>query len=198
MSSTPAGQSIPPTGAPHAFLQGGGEMGALMREHDWGATSIGPPEHWPHALRTMVALLLSSAQPMYIWWGPQLLCFYNDAYRRSIGPERHPSSLGQPGREVWAEIWPIIGPQIQQVLSGEGSTSHQNALVPITRYGRLEEVYWTYTYNPIFDPGSKTGVGGVLVICTETRNKSNPNNARRRGCSSSPIFLNKRPSSWRC
>jgi PAS domain S-box-containing protein len=143
-------------------------MGALIRAHDWRATSIGPPEQWPEPLRTVMGLLLSSAQPMYIWWGPQLLCFYNDAYRRSIGPERHPSSLGAPGREVWAEIWHIIGPQIDQVMSGGGATSHQNALVPITRHGRLEEVYWTYTYNPIFDPHSKTGIGGVLVICTET------------------------------
>jgi PAS domain S-box-containing protein len=157
----------PPTGN-FLFLQGGGEMGALLRAHDWSATPIGPPENWPQPLRTMVGLLLSSAQPMYIWWGPQLLCFYNDAYRRSIGPERHPRSLGQPGREVWAEIWHIIGPQIEQVLSGGGATSHQNVLVPITRHGRLEQVYWTYTYNPITDPSSKSGVGGVLVICNET------------------------------
>ena len=154
--------------ASHAFLEGGGEMGALIRAHDWEATSIGPPERWPEPLRTVAGLLLNSAHPMYIWWGPQLLCFYNDAYRQSIGPERHPSSLGQPGREVWAEIWPIIGPQIDQVMSGRGATSHKNALVPITRHGRLEQVFWTYSYNPIFDPYSESGVGGVLVICQET------------------------------
>jgi PAS domain S-box-containing protein len=116
----------------------------------------------------MVGLLLSASQPMYIWWGPQLLCFYNDAYRQLIGPERHPISLGAPGREVWAEVWHIIGPQIDQVMSGGGASSHQDALVPITRNGRLEQVYWTYSYNPIFDPDSKTGIGGALVICTET------------------------------
>ena len=77
---------------------------------------------------------------MYIWWGPELICFYNDAYSHSIGAERHPSSLGQPGRTVWAEIWGIIGPQIEQVMSGGGSTWNEDALVPITRNGRLEEV----------------------------------------------------------
>ena len=65
--------------------------------------------------------MLNTGHPMYIWWGPELLCLYNDAYRRSIGPERHPGSLGRPGREVWAEIWPIIGPQIEQVMRGEGA-----------------------------------------------------------------------------
>src|ERR1700722_76812 len=97
---------------PLEFLEGGGEMGALIRAHDWASTSFGAPHTWPQALRTMVGLLLNSAQPMYIWWGPELLCLYNDAYRRSIGFERHPGSLGKPGRKVWAEIWHVIGPQV--------------------------------------------------------------------------------------
>ena len=105
---------------------------------------------------------------MYVWWGPDLLCFYNDAYRRSIGPERHPGSLGRPAREVWAEIWDIIGPQIDQVMAGGGATWQENALVPITRNGRREEVYWTYSYGPIDDDAAPNGVGGVLVVCTET------------------------------
>lgn len=150
------------------FLQGGGEMGDLMRAHDWSRTSIGQPEDWPSPLKTSVMLLLNSQQPMYIWWGPELLCFYNDAYCRSIGPERHPGSLGRPGREVWNEIWHVIGPQVEHVRAGGGSVSQENALVPITRNGRLEQVYWTYSYNPIFDPGAPHSVGGVLVICSET------------------------------
>ncbi len=105
---------------------------------------------------------------MYIWWGPELLCFYNDAYRRSIGPERHPGSLGQPARAVWAEIWDVIGPQIDQVMSGGGATWQENALIPITRDGRREDVYWTYSYGPIDDEDAPNGVGGVLVVCTET------------------------------
>ena len=105
---------------------------------------------------------------MYVWWGPELLCFYNDAYRRSIGPERHPGSLGRPAREVWAEIWDIIGSQIEQVMTGGGATWLENALVPITRNGRREDVYWTYSYGPIDDDAAPNGVGGVLVVCTET------------------------------
>jgi PAS domain-containing protein len=105
---------------------------------------------------------------MFIWWGPRLIQFYNDAYRQSIGSERHPSALGQEGRACWDEIWHIIGPQIEQVMSGRGATWNENALVPITRNGRLEQVYWTYGYSPIDDPTAGTGVGGVLVVCTET------------------------------
>ncbi len=151
-----------------SFLSGGGEMGALMRARDWASTSLGTPGTWPRPLRMAIRFILNTGHPMYIWWGPDLLCFYNDAYRRLSGPERHPSSLGRPGREVWAEIWPIIGPQIEHVMRGEGSTWHENALVPITRNGRLEDVYWTYSYGPIDDEASPGVVGGVLVVCTET------------------------------
>ena len=150
------------------FLAGGGEMGALMRAHDWGLTSLGPPHGWPAPLRTALRLLLNSGHPMYIWWGRELVCFYNDAYRASIGTDRHPSSLGRPGEEVWSEIWPIIGPQIEHVMSGRGATWNRNHLVPISRNGQVEQVYWTYSYNPIDEEAAPTGVGGVLVICTET------------------------------
>ena len=143
-------------------------MGALIRAHDWAKTPLGSPRQWPQPLRIGIGLILNCGHPMYIWWGPGLLCFYNDAYRRSIGPERHPSSLGRPGGEVWAEIWPVIGPQIEQVMTGGGATWHENQLVPITRDGKLQDVYWTYSYSPLHDPNAPHGVGGVLVVCSET------------------------------
>jgi PAS domain S-box-containing protein len=146
------------------FLAGGGEMGALTRGYDWSATSIGPVDTWPQSLRTAVRILLNTNHPMFIWWGPDLIQFYNDAYRQTMGPERHPSALGQRGRDCWAEIWHIIGPQIEQVMSGGGATWHENQLVPVTRYGRLEQVYWTYGFSPIDEAD---GVGGVLVVCRD-------------------------------
>jgi PAS domain S-box-containing protein len=146
------------------FLAGGGEMGALTRAYNWSATPLGKPEAWPQSLRTAVRILLNTNHPMFIWWGPDLIQFYNDAYRQTMGPERHPGALGQRGRECWEEIWPIIGPQIEQVMSGGGATWHENQLVPVTRHGRLEQVYWTYGYSPI-DEGDR--VAGVLVVCRD-------------------------------
>jgi PAS domain S-box-containing protein len=157
---------------PHAgnvdFLVGGGEMGAIMLAHDWTDSSLGSPEGWPQPLRTAVRLMLNTRHPMYTWWGADRACLYNDAYRASIGPERHPGSLGRPAREAWAEIWHIIEPQIEQVMVGGPGTWHENQLVPITRHGQREDVYWTYSYAPIDDPASVNGIGGVLVVCTET------------------------------
>jgi signal transduction histidine kinase len=167
---TPSNDLLMQNSAPPslAFLAGGGEMGALMRAHDWASSPLGPPQSWPQSLRTIVRVMLNTGHPMYIWWGPEGACLYNDAYRESIGPERHPGSLGRPAREVWEEIWPIIGPQIDQVRDGRGATWNVNHLVPITRHGRREDVYWTYSYSPIDDEDSPNGIGGVLVVCTET------------------------------
>jgi PAS domain-containing protein len=161
--TSPAAEKKPP-----AFMEGGGEMGERTRAFDWGSTVLGPPEGWPIQLKTALRLLLSTSHPMFMWWGSELIQFYNDAYVRSIGPERHPSALGQRGRDCWEEIWDIIGPQIEQVMEGRGATWHENALVPITRNGRREDVYWTYSYNPIDQPDAGHGVGGVLVVCSET------------------------------
>ncbi len=153
---------------PPSFLDGGGEMGELIRAFDWNATPLGEPRLWPSPLRTAVRLMLTTQHPIFIFWGPHLIQFYNDAYRRSLGVERHPSALGQRGRDCWEEIWDIIGPQIALVMEGRGATWQENQLVPTTRNGRREEVYWTYSYSPIDTPEAEHGVGGVLVLCTET------------------------------
>ena len=150
------------------FLTGGGAMGEHIRVYPWAHTPLGEPQFWPQGLRTAVRVLLTTQHPMFIFWGHEHACLYNDAYSRSLGPEKHPAILGAPGRASWQEIWPIIGPQIEQVMRGEGATWHENQLVPIIRHGELQDVYWTYGYSPIDEPGFPHGVGGVLVVCTET------------------------------
>jgi signal transduction histidine kinase/ActR/RegA family two-component response regulator len=150
------------------FLAGGGFMGELIRSYPWVNSPLGAPRSWPRGLRTAVRVLLTTQHPMFIFWGPEHICLYNDAYSRSLGPEKHPVILGAPGRQSWEEIWPIIGPQIEQVMRGDGATWHENQRVPIFRHGELRDVYWTYGYSPIDEPKSPHGVGGVLVICNET------------------------------
>ena len=121
-------------------MAGGGEMGDLIRSRDWAATDIGPAETWPQSLRTAVRLMLNTRHPVYIFWGEAGTCFYNDAYRQTLGPERHPGSLGQPAKQVWGEIWDAIGPQIEQVMRRGEATWHENQPLPITRNGRVETI----------------------------------------------------------
>ncbi len=153
-----------------SFLQGGGEMGKLIRLKDWSDSSIGAFDRWPQSLRTTLGILLNSKFPMFLWWGPELICFYNDAYRPSLGQNgKHPSILGITAKEAWPEIWNIIKPLIDQVLSGGEATWAEDQLIPIYRNGKIEDVYWTFSYSPVNDESGY--VAGVLVTCTETTDK---------------------------
>jgi len=143
-------------------------MGALMRAMDWSTTCLGPATGWPQSLRTAVRILLNSPHPMFMFWGPQGISLYNDALRRSLGPEAHPYQLGTPARDACVEIWDIVGPQIEQVMAGGGGTWHENQRIPMARYGVRRDAYWTYSYSPLDDEAAPNGVGGVLVVAAET------------------------------
>src|ERR1700684_4250983 len=128
-----------------SFLSGG-VTGALIRSIDWAATDVGPISAWPDSLKTIVGTILHSRHPMFLWWGPELIQFYNDAYLPSFGQGKHPAAMGQRGEECWPEVWPVIYPQIRDVMERGKASWHENQLVPIFRNGRLEDVYWTYGY----------------------------------------------------
>ena len=102
---------------------------------------------------------------MFLWWGPELVQLYNDAYVPSFGKGKHPAAMGQRGRDCWQEIWPIIWPQIDDVMSHGKPSWNEDQLVPIFRNGRLEDVYWTYGYSPVY--GEAGEVAGTLVVCIE-------------------------------
>ncbi len=151
------------------FLAGGGEMGALIRSHEWSQHPLGKPEDWPQALRTAIRLMLNSRHQMCLFWGKEGIWFYNDAYRQTLTRDRHPSSLGLPARQVWPEVWhEVVATQLRQVMSEGSATWHENEHLVLRRNGRYEDTYWTYSYGPIDDETAVGGVGGVLVVCSET------------------------------
>ncbi len=151
-----------------SVLSGGGEMGALMRSIDWSQTPLGPVDSWPQSLRTTLGILLTSRAPIFLWWGPHLIQFYNDAYRPILGTEKHPAAMGQSGRETWAEIWDIISPMIEDVFAG-GSTAVEDGLLVLNRSGYPEEGYFNYAYSPI--RGESGAIEGVFCVCAETTAK---------------------------
>ncbi|QXV64362.1 PAS domain-containing sensor histidine kinase [Mucilaginibacter sp. 21P] len=150
----------------HKYLEGGGEMGERIRTFDWSATTLGTPDTWPQSLLLTVSTMLRSRFPMFLFWGRHHIQFYNDAYRPSLGASgKHPSALGRSGKESWQEIWSAVEPQIERSLHGE-STYSENELVPMFRDGKIDEVYWTYSYSPVITEDGTSG--GALVICHET------------------------------
>lgn len=149
------------------FLSGNGEMEALTRNFNWSATPLGPIADWPQSLRTTLSTILRSRVPMLLWWGPELLSFYNDAFRPSLGTNgKHPSILGLPAEKGWSDIWHIVGAQVSFVLEKGEGTWNEDLLIPIFRNGALEEAWWTFGYTPVF--GESNHIDGILVTVIET------------------------------
>ncbi len=142
-------------------------MNDLTRNYNWSSTPLGTPDQWPQSLRTTLSILLNSRFPMFLFWGTDLICFYNDAYRPSLGNNgKHPWALGKPAAEVWPEIWSFIKPMIDTILEGGEASWYEDQLLPIYRNGKMEEVYWTFSYSPVNDETGKPA--GVFVTCSET------------------------------
>jgi signal transduction histidine kinase/PAS domain-containing protein len=145
-------------------LAGGGDMGALIRRTDWALTPLGPAHLWPQSLRTSLSIMLESRFAMVVAWGPDFRFFYNDPYRPVLGI-KHPAALGKPGREIFPEVWDVVGPEFERVRRGE-SFGIDDWLLPLERNGYLENVWFTLSYSPIRDETG--GVGGVLAVVVET------------------------------
>jgi PAS domain S-box-containing protein len=143
-------------------------MGALMATIDWSRTPLGPVSGWSQALRTMVGLLLRNRFPLLLWWGPQYVQFYNDAYRPIAG-QKHPRSMAQPASECFREIWHIIGPMIDAPFRGEPATTSDDLSLLYYRRGFLEEAHFKVAYSPVPDETvHSTGIGGVIATVAET------------------------------
>ena len=121
------------------LFPGRSELAALMRAKDWSTTSLGAPDTWPHSLRTIVRVVLTSRFAMWMAWGPELTFLYNDAYAAMTLGAKHPWALGRPSREVWAEIWSEIGPRIERVLHTGEATWDEDLLLFLERSGYPEE-----------------------------------------------------------
>ncbi|WP_433089067.1 PP2C family protein-serine/threonine phosphatase [Dactylosporangium sp. CA-052675] len=143
--------------------------GAGLREAyarvDWAATPLGPVASWGPALRTAVDLALRTRFAVTLFWGPQSVMLYNDAYVPMIA-DKHPAALGASARGVFAELWDDIGPMIEQVLGGGGATWVEDLRLEMRRHGFLEECYFTFSYSPVM--GEDGRIEGVFDIASET------------------------------
>ena len=133
-------------------------MGRRIREKDWSESDLGPPEGWPQSLRSPLSICLRSSSPMAIYWGEDLRLLYNDAWSFIPGP-RHPEALGEPARDVWPDIWEIIEPQLRQVWDSREGLTVREQMLPMQRFGQVEETYWDYSFTPIIgEDGSVVGI----------------------------------------
>jgi signal transduction histidine kinase/ActR/RegA family two-component response regulator len=149
---------------PDALFADGGQVGALMRAHDWSRSPLGHPSTWPESLRSIIGLLLRSQFPMFVAWGSDLVFLYNDPYAEILGA-KHPAAIGRRFRDIWSEIWPDISPLIDAAMAGQ-ATYREDLPLLMNRKGYNEQTWFTFSYSPVRD---ETGsVAGMFCACSET------------------------------
>lgn len=145
-------------------LSAGGQVGDLIRQKDWSATSLGPITSWPRSLRNHLSMIFELPTAAIIFWGPDQIQLYNDGYSVIMGP-RHPKHLGSTFRECWPEAYDSIIPWMQRVLQNGETVEVNRTLVPLTRYGFTEESYFTFSFSPLRDDAGQ--IAGILQLVTE-------------------------------
>jgi signal transduction histidine kinase/CheY-like chemotaxis protein len=153
------------------ILSGGGQMGSLMRSFDWSRHPLGTPETWSTALQSTTRLVLANCSPMLLWWGPDFLSIYNDAYIPVLGDKHPHRALGKPLSECWSEVWPVLEPLVRSPLEGGPPTWMEDIQLEINRFGFVEETHFTIGYSPVPDSTAPGGIGGVLATVHEISEK---------------------------
>ncbi|MBD8492667.1 PAS domain-containing protein [Pseudomonas syringae] len=146
------------------FPVGNSEAARVIRHKDWNATSLGPVDQWPGALKTALYLMLESPVSMYLIWGPELLFFHNDAYTPILGP-RAEGAIGMPIAVLWSDVWDQVRPMAENALAGEVFQAHDLPL-SMARYGQPEQTWWTFCFSPLRDEHGQ--VLGVFCCTNET------------------------------
>src|SRR3954469_1901580 len=139
-------------------------MAARVRAFNWSSTPLGLMDRWPAELRIAVDICLNSRFPMFVWWGPELINIYNDGYVPMLG-KRHPAALGRPARDSWDDIWDVVGPQADAVMTRGEATWNERVKLVMERKGFREDTYFTWSYSPIRHADGR--IGGLFCAVTE-------------------------------
>ena len=145
-------------------IRGSGDVAELVRGTDWTTKGLAPLAEWPQSLIAKLNMVLAAPFPMQLYWGPEMLAFYNDALAVSL-PGKHPHILGTPGRDAYREAWPLVGQQLKDVMDRGSAFSFHNVSIPLSRGEAVEDTYWDYSYSPIFEADGT--VAGVLNLARE-------------------------------
>jgi len=160
-----SGAESAPLAAASTAAGDGGAMRDLIEARDWSDSPLGPPSQWPQSLHTTVGLILPAMAQIVLFWGPEFVALYNDAYAPTIGG-KHPRALGRPARENWAELWDDLEPLLRRVRETGETVFARDRPFYIERHGYPETVYFDISYSPV--PDESGAVGGVLCIVSET------------------------------
>jgi PAS domain S-box-containing protein len=149
---------------PFDFLPADSVTAAEIAAVDWAATPLGPAAQWPAALRSLLATLFDTPQPMFVSAEPGRISFFNDLYRPVLGA-RLAGAIGKPFEALWHDIWHVLEPDVMAALEGRG-VMHVDLPLRLTRYGYDEDTWWTFSYAPVRDEHG--AIIGMYAIINET------------------------------
>jgi diguanylate cyclase (GGDEF)-like protein/PAS domain S-box-containing protein len=148
------------------FLRWGGPAGQLIREFDWAATPLGTIGLWPASLKAAVGMIVRSAVPMVLLWGPEGRLIYNAGYAALAG-DHHPGLLGNAVNDAWPEAAEFHDHVLRVVLAG-GSLSYTDYEQTVRRDGVAQQIWLDLDYSPVLDDsGAPAGVLGIVLETTQ-------------------------------
>ena len=130
----------------------------FARSIDWAATSLGPMDTWCADLRAMCNLIVASPHPAAMYWGPDHVAIYNEAYVDLAG-RKHPALMGSRYEDAWVEIWSAIADVFATAMTSAQSTMKDDDCLFIQRVGSLEETYFSWSIIPLIgEDGNVVGL----------------------------------------
>jgi PAS domain S-box-containing protein len=149
----------------YSLFPGENETAVRCRAVDWSASALGPIAGWPPALRSSVRMAMECPFPINLWCGEKKVLIYNDAYRVVLG-SKHPRALGQPGREVWAEIWDDVEKMFAAIQNGERVYAEDGHFIMERADGPPDDAWFTFSLSPIREADGE--IVAYLNIASET------------------------------
>ncbi|MDO9418094.1 PAS domain S-box protein [Pararhizobium sp.] len=141
---------------------------SLADSMDWHSSPLGDKASWPSILTATLNLALDSPTQIVLFWGPDYVALYNDAYAPTIG-DKHPQAFGRPASENWTELWDDLKALLDQVRETGEPIIAKDRPFEIMRHGFLEEVTFDIAYSAARD---ETGaVAGVMCMVSETTDR---------------------------
>lgn len=140
----------------------------VLQGVDWEKHTLGPMDSWPIRLQQAFRQILPDSRAIAVYWGPEYLTFYNEAFSKICG-SNHPSMLGQP----IANAWPYMKDRLDQAWRSDFGT--RNMVEDETRFfvdkpnGLLEETYVKYALIPITENRHCVGMQHSLLDDTSLR-----------------------------
>ncbi|KAF5562127.1 sensory transduction histidine kinase [Fusarium phyllophilum] len=140
----------------------------VVQNVDWESTSLGPMSDWPAQLQHTFNQLVSDSRPVALYWGPEYVTIYNEAFSKYCGA-RHPGLLGRPAPEAW----PHLKTRLDE-MTASPSKNYSNAedeskfFIPLAD-GSHEETYVKSSMVPIVSDKKCLGIQHSLLEMTSRR-----------------------------